>query len=487
MPDHRLTVTVLLAAMVTGCASPGTPLPRAPILPNQAWATEADAIQWPEHAWWETFDSADLNDWVKRSLAGNAGLREAASRLDAAEAVARQSRAGTRPRGDASASSIYQRYSEHAGHEAPMSGGRGSTNTLDVSLRYSLDFWGRNRAALRAALGEAAAQKSEWAAARQILVGKVVQTWVELAWHLEQQKLFSDAVAVRQRRLQLVRQRVAAGLDSPSASLQAEAEVSESLSDLAGIKEAIARRRHALAELAGEGVQAADGLTPALADPAALDIPAAIPATLLGRRADIVAARQRVEAADARTEHARASFYPDVNLRAFAGLTSLGLSQWLEAGSRTYGLEPAISLPLFDGGRLRGELKQREAEYNQAVEQYNGLILRAAREVADALASIDAVAQQRDRQRHVIATAEAAHALALRRYAQGQDSHLSVLATETSWLEARATGIDLRARALELQAELAVALGGGFGSTAHSSPSAASEASSQTAAVARLP
>lgn len=470
MTCFRFILLIHAIMLLGSCASPDRPPPRAQFVPDSTWASEGTAAQWPGHEWWRIFDSPDLDAWVERALTGNPGLRETAARVDAAWAIAGQMRAETRPSGDLSASSLLQRYSENAGHDVPLAGGRESTHTLSLELHHSLDFWGRNRAALRAALGDTAAREAELAAARQLLADEVIQAWFTLAKHLERHALAGQSLALRQQRLQLVRLRVAAGLDAPRASLQADAQVAESARALAGINEDIARSRHVLAELAGSGPQAADPLAPSLAQTVAWDVPEGIPAALLGRRADIVAARLRVEAADARTAQARARFYPDLNLRAFVGLTSLGLGHWLEAGSRAYGVEPAISLPLFDGGRLRAELGQRQAEYNEAVEQYNRQVLRAARDVADTLAGIDSVSEQRSHQHGLIAAAEAAHALALRRYTQGQDGHLTVLAAEATWLEARAADIDLHARALELRAALATALGGGFSTASYTSP-----------------
>lgn len=462
----RLFLPLFATFLLAACATPGQAPSAAKPLDESAWASSGATFSWPCWPWWETFDSADLNAWMQRALADNPGLQEAAARVEAARAAAGQVRGSNRPRIELSGSSLTQHYPEQAGYDVPLAGGLESTQTVGVELRYALDFWGRNRAALRAAIGEAAARRAELDAARLLLAGEVANAWFQLAHHLERRALARETRHLRQRHLQLVQRRVDAGLDAASAAWLAQAQAAESARTLAGIDDDIAHSRHALAELAGTGPHAADDLTPSLPDSPAVLAPASIPAGLLGRRADIAAARKRMEAAAARIQQARAAFYPNIDLRAFAGLASLGLSHWLEAGSRTYGIEPAISLPLFDGGQLRAGLDQRRAEYDLAVAQYNANVLRAAREVADALGGLDAIHRQISQQQTVLEATQHAQLIAARRYAQGRDDYLAVLTTEERWVDARTAAIALRARSLEAHVGLASALGGGFESSA---------------------
>src|SRR6185436_18371153 len=160
----------------------------------------------------------------------------------------------------------------------------------------------------------------------------------------------------------LVRERIGAGLDSTVDLRQAEGLVAQTRVEIEALDESIGRARHALAEMAGLGPQALDALAPTLARVASLRLPDALPADLLGRRADLVAQRWRVEAAARDTDVARAQFYPNVNLSAFIGLSSIGLDRFVNAGSLTYGAGPALRLPLFEGGRLQANLDARRAD-----------------------------------------------------------------------------------------------------------------------------
>jgi len=187
-----------------------------------------------------------------------------------------------------------------------------------------------------------------------------------------------------------------------------------------------------------------------------------VPADLLGRRADIMAARWRVEAAGQDVRNAKAQFYPNVNLTAFAGFSSIGLDNLLKAGSLQWGIGPALRLPIFEGGKLRGNLRGKNADLDAAVESYNGAVIDAVREVADQLASIQSLAIQQREQAAAQEAAEGAYDIAVQRYRAGLGNYLNVLTAESSVLTQRRQQVDLAARALDVQAQLARALGGGY-------------------------
>jgi outer membrane protein TolC len=163
---------------------------------------------------------------------------------------------------------------------------------------------------------------------------------------------------------------------------------------------------------------------------------------------------------------ARALFYPNINLRAFAGLSAIGLDKLLRPGSAQFGVGPAVHLPLFDAGRLRANLGVHAADLDAAVESYNATVLDAVRDVADQLGSLDAITRQQAEQAQAQAAAEAAYALAQQRQRAGVGSLLVVLNLESAVLAQRRAATDLRARALDTQIALIKALGGGYAATA---------------------
>jgi NodT family efflux transporter outer membrane factor (OMF) lipoprotein len=217
-----------------------------------------------------------------------------------------------------------------------------------------------------------------------------------------------------------------------------------------------------LAALAVLPPDAFDSLSPRLSTVAAVAIPEVVPADLLGRRADIVAARWRIEAATGDVKSARAQFYPNINLTAFAGFSAIGFDRVLRSGSEQYGVGPAISLPIFNSGRLRANLRGRAADLDAAVETYNGNVVDAVHDVADQIGSARSIERQQRQQAEALVSAEAAYDIATQRYRAGLSTYLTVLTAETNVLAQRRLGVDLRARALDVQMQLVRALGGGY-------------------------
>ena len=158
----------------------------------------------------------------------------------------------------------------------------------------------------------------------------------------------------------------------------------------------------------------------------------------------------------------KAGFYPNINLTAFAGLTSLGFGHWINASSRDYGVGPAISLPIFDAGRLRAQLSSKDAEYDMAVESYNQALIAAVHDVADQLSSIYALSQLQNQHAELQRNAVAVFELAQRREQAGLISRIAVLNAQSAVLAQAADEVNLKTRSIELAINLARALGGGF-------------------------
>jgi NodT family efflux transporter outer membrane factor (OMF) lipoprotein len=269
-------------------------------------------------------------------------------------------------------------------------------------------------------------------------------------------------LAQRLETLSLVQARFKSGLDTPLELRQAEGSLPEARLQLAQLDEQIALTRNAMAALVGEPNKPLAQVIPSQAAIKYIPINATINANLLGQRADIAAARWRVQAADSSVESAKAQFYPNINLSAFAGFSSIGLDQLLKSGSQQWGVGPALSLPLFDSGRLRANLGGKTAERDAAVESYNAALVSAVHDVADQLASAQAITRQQTQQAQSSQAAQDAWHIAQERYRAGLLNALQVLSAETPVLAQRRQAIDLGTRALQNQVALARALGGGF-------------------------
>ena len=286
------------------------------------------------------------------------------------------------------------------------------------------------------------------------------RSYVGLARLIAQRQLAGLNLQQRQALLGLVRERVAAGLDTRVEEAQAEGALPEMQVQMEALDEQITLARRQLAVLTGQPPQALEVLSPHLDRLQAGPVPQALGLDLLGRRPELWASRWRVEAALQGVNAARTEFYPNINLTAFAGFNALNLSHVLSAGSLQYGVSPAIRLPLFEGGRLRAQLRGREAELDAAIAQYNRALLDAVREAGDAVASLQSVDRQHPLQAQALASAHTARQLAEERFKAGIGNFLTVLGTETQVLSQQRLATDLRARQLEVRLNLLAALGG---------------------------
>jgi outer membrane protein TolC len=176
----------------------------------------------------------------------------------------------------------------------------------------------------------------------------------------------------------------------------------------------------------------------------------------------VAAALARVEAATHQVESQRTKFYPDINVTAFLGFNAIGFDKSFDWGSRDWGVGPALHLPIFEGGALRAELKGKGADRDVAIQAYNQAVIDAVREAADAASSAASIARQQAEQRRALEAAESSYSFAQQRYAQGLGNQLIVLNAETQTLTQRRLDVDLKYRALDVQAQLMKALGGGW-------------------------
>ncbi len=463
MKRTALTLGALATALwLAGCATPGPAGEARAVLKPAALGADAVSAPWPEARWWSAWGDAQLDAVVDQALSGSPSLHAAEERLRLARSALDVARAVEKPQAQLSVEVNDQRFTRNGLIPPPLAGATEWNNSAQIGASWELDLFGRRRAELDAAIGQARAAQADAQAARVLLASQVAASYVDLARLVEAQRIATESQAQREQVLALVRQRIAAGLDTQVELRQAEGLVAQSRVEIEALAEASARTRHALAELAGQGPRAFDALAPALAPIHSAPLPEALPADLIGRRADLVAQRWRVDAATKQVDAARAQFYPDINLVAFVGLSSLGLDRFIEAGSRTYGVGPALHLPLFDGGRLRAQLDARRTDVDAAVDAYNGTLLRALREVADEVTSLRSIERQQQAQAEATAAAEAAYELALQRYQAGLGNFLVVLTAQTNVLAQRRAASDLKARHLSSEIALSRALGGGY-------------------------
>ncbi len=478
----------LVATGLSGCANmSGIAPPQASLhdAPSLGLTAETAQAQMPIPAdWWRDFGDETLNALQAKALEASPSLKLAQARLARAQAATEVANAATLPQLNGQIDLTRQRYTANGAVPPPLAGSVISSGTAQLSASWEVDFFGKNRTALDAALGSVNAAQADAQAARVLLASQVARTYFQLVRLNEQAGVARRTLAQREETLKLVRDRVNAGIDTRLELRQSEGGLPEARLQLETIQEQMALTRHALNALVGEP-NSAQALAPS-AQSAIKNIAMTpvIPADLLGRRADIAAARWRVEAASSDVANAKTQFYPNLNLVAFAGFSSIGLGQLLNAGSQQWGVGPALRLPIFDTGRLRGNLRGKTADLDAAIESYNAAVIDAVRDVADQVASTQAIARQQTEQASAQDAAESAYDIAVQRYRAGLGNYLNVLSAETSVLAQRRLAVDLVGRALDTQVALVRALGGGYAPQANTHQPAGVDAAEKIADIA---
>ena len=414
--------------------------------------------------WWTGFGDAQLDALIDEALAGNPNLAVARARLVRAQSAIATAQAADKPQLNGALDASRQRFSSNYIYPAPLGGSIQELGTLQLNGSWEIDFFGKNRAALESAMGTANAAAAEADASRVLLASNVARSYVQWARLNEQLTVARRTLAQREETLQLVRDRVSAGLDTRLELRQSEGGLPEARLQLEAVQEQMALTRNALNALTGQPNSASALVPSAQSAIKSIALIPVIPADLLGRRADIAAARWRVEASSSEVANAKTQFYPNINLVAFAGFSSIGLGNLLNSGSQQWGVGPAVRLPIFEAGRLRANLRGKTAELDAAVESYNAAVIDAVRDVADQVASLQAIGRQQAEQQSTQGAAESAYDIAVQRYQAGLGNYLNVLTVETSVLAQRRLAVDLAGRALDTQVALIRALGGGYAS-----------------------
>jgi NodT family efflux transporter outer membrane factor (OMF) lipoprotein len=464
----RGVLTLAIAAALSACAALPKPGERPQIATAADYATSqslaAQVRAWPVENWWESYRDPQLSALIAEALAGSPTIAVAEARLRRAQAGAQVADAANKPQASASANAIQQKHSYNYLTPRELTPqGWDDYGNASLSFSWQLDFWGRNRAAIAAATSDANAARAEAAQARLTLATAIASAYAELAREHAAHDTAVAALEVRSKTVTLFRQRYENGLETLGSVRQVESRRSSAEADVLAIEERMATQRNSIAALVGAGPDRGLAITRPTVDVArSFALPEHLEAELLGRRPDIVAARMRAEAASRRIDQARAEFFPNVNLSTVIGLQSKGLDMLTHNGSSTGSSGPAITLPIFTGGALRGQLRGAEADYAAAVGEYNRAVIQALQEVADAAVGQKALGPQLERTADAVDAARDAWRIQSNRYEGGLANYLAVLSAQDDLLANLRAQSDLQSRSFALDVALVRALGGGY-------------------------
>jgi len=470
----------ILAFAVAGCADGSET--HAQFMTPPAMERTLDRVgarvsgAWPIADWWRQFRSTELDGIIATALAENQDLWRAHDRLHQAEAITTIEGSRLLPFVTYDMGMSQHRVPTH-GVEAsynPKIAGQEKTkvNLNPLSFYYEFEFWGKNRAALDASIGEAEAEAAELAEAQLVLTTAIARAYFKGLAAARQLELAREMTKVRREMARVAETRFSSGLDIQDATASARIDVESAVKREAGAEALLLLQQDLLARLSGQGPDAGRGLmVKGRADlPAAPPLPKSLPVELLVHRPDLAAAMHRANAAAERIHYAKAEFLPSIDLSITTGLeasqrsTQIGkLATYLfRASAFNSFVQPGFHLPLFEGGRLRGRLEARRSEYDEAVDGYNETLLRAAQQVADSVIEARQAGSVLGAQRRLAAEARRKLDLARSRWRSGLKDHREMLALEYDAFEAAYVQRALEGDLLSARVDLIQALGGGY-------------------------
>jgi multidrug efflux system outer membrane protein len=474
-----LAAGAVLALLLAGCvhipadtshaAAPDFARPEHPgdiVLARDAWPTEQ---------WWREYNDPQLDDLVGRALKDNPTLAVAQARLASAGAAVRAEQAAAGASAGVGAGLNRQRYSATGLFPEPIGGAWFNDTTLQLKASYDFDWWGRHRAQIAAAVGEANARQAEASQAEQTIAASVAQSYFRLQMLWARQDNTLALVAAEQQLLADRKARIAHGLANIDEQRSVEQELGTLGEQAERFASEAAREREALRALVGAGSSALAGLTRRAPAPAQAALPSRLGIELLARRPNLQAARWRVESALGRIKASEAAYYPDINLTAAIGLNSVSISRLLEYGSRTLLAGGTLQLPLFHGTQDAG-LAASRAQRDELVADYNQSVLDAVREVAQEGVTLQGIAQEQRAHRQASQAASQLAANADARFKQGLADRGALLQARLGVLRQHDVDLQLTDAQLQSQAALAKALGGGY----RAEPGQAAPAQTQT-------
>ncbi len=423
----------------------------------------ATRIDWPKLDWWKSYHDRQLDELIDKAISDSPTLHMAQARVGLAQAYADSMHAEILPNIGADASTARERFTELQFIPPPWGGHWDWNNKMTASIAYDLDLWGKQESLWNASVDEMNASKLELQQVKLELVTVMTRTYIQLALEYRLRDLADEYLKEIQHRVSIKQRSLKAGLGTKIEVIEAETALPMARAKIAAVDARIKLLKNQLAALSGQGPGAGDDITrPAITLEAGIGLPDNLQANLVGRRPDILAHRLHVEAALENIDAAKKEFYPNINLLGFIGFQALGFGQLISNAAAIAGAGPAISLPIFDGGRRRGNLSAKTASYDIAVENYNAVLVKALQDVSDQLVILQSNSTQIKEVDMAVASAQKAHHLAEISYNGGLNNYEHVLDTYSMVLHQQEVRTRLQAVRLDAYAGLMRALGGGI-------------------------
>jgi multidrug efflux system outer membrane protein len=437
--------------------------------PPAGWKQAQPRDEIAKGDWWVVFGDPVLNDLEKQATAGNQSLKAAVERVDQARALARIAQAQLYPAVNADPSASRA----HTGANRPVQPGTAAasytynTFSLPLDATYEVDLFGKVRRSLEAARAETQVSVAAYQTVLLTLKSDLAQDYFNLRYLDADRAVLGENIKVQQDFLDLTRRRFEGGLANGLEVAAAEAQLDTTQALFVGDERERDQIEHAIATLLGR--PAAEFSLPRnplnLAPPV---LPPGLPSDLLERRPDVAEAERQMAAASARIGVARAAYFPDLGLTGSAGYLSSGLTTLLSGPSTAWFITPLLSVPVFQGGRLKANYEYAQAGYREAVDNYRQQVLAAFQQVEDGLSDLRVLEDQARAQELAVRASQRTVDISTARYKEGLAEYLEVLTAETTLLQNRRTSEQIRGLRLIASVQLVNALGGGWAEQANS-------------------
>jgi multidrug efflux system outer membrane protein len=454
-------------ALLAGCIAVPADTTRTAGIDLAARAQHAPDVKlpldaWPAEQWWRAYQDPQLDALVQRALKDSPSLAVVQARVAGAQAIVSAERADEGGLVGLATGANRQRYSSNGFFPPPIGGAYFNDLNVQVRAAYDVDWWGKHRSLVAAALGESNARQAEAAQAAQAIAASVAQSYFRLQMLWARQDNVNALAAVQRELVAGRKARIAHGLATSEQLAGAELDLgvleeqSQRLATQAG------REREVLRALIGGDAAALSDLSRVTPAPAANALPRELGMELLARRPDLQAARWRVEAQLGRVAASEAAFRPDINLVGALGFDAVSLGKLLRWPSRTPLLGATLDLPLFDSGRLKAQLGVARSNRDELVAEYNEAVLTAVREVAQEGATLQGLEQEAQTHRQALDASRKLLDSAEARMKRGLLERAGVLQAKMTLLRQQDTGLQLADARLQTQVALVKALGGGY-------------------------
>jgi len=424
----------------------------------------------PPLDWWRGFRSRELTEIIEEARAANLDIAAAVARIVQADATARIAGAPLLPLIDFNGNGTHSQQSKTTGSTNVISISRSGASlsiinnnlTATLNASYEIDFWGKNRSALRSAEELAVASRFDQEVVALTTVVTAANAYFQVLATQDRLRVAQDNLASAQRVLGLIQQRLQAGTASALDTAQQESLVNTQRAAIPPLERTLRQNRVALAVLIArspESVTIRGGSLRSIAYPR---VTPGLPSELLTQRPDIRTAEANLASANANVENARAQFLPSIKLTGEGGYESAVLKLLLRPESVIYTAAASLTQPIFHGGELLGNLDLQKGKQDELLQTYRKAVISGFADVENALDGIRRTAERERLQREVVTSSRRAFDISEQRLREGTVDLVTVLQTQQTLYQAEDVLAQARLDHVNAIVSLYQALGGGW-------------------------